>query len=157
MTEVQSPREAQPNDVELLIEMMAEFYAEASYPLNRVHARQAFEGLLNNSALGSVWILQKGAEAAGYLVLTLTYSMEYGGLAAFIDDLYVRPEHRGQGIGYRGMEAIRQHAAGLGVRAIHLEVGADNARAQSLYRKAGFVPTGRQLLTLQLASPTHLL
>ena len=42
-----------------------------------------------------------------------------------------------------------------GVRALHLEVAHDNDPAQGVYRRAGFASTDRQLLTLQLASPTH--
>jgi hypothetical protein len=36
-----------------------------------------------------------------------------------------------------------------------VDVGPDNAAAQSVYRRAGFADTNRQLLMLPLASPTH--
>jgi ribosomal protein S18 acetylase RimI-like enzyme len=77
--------------------------------------------------------------------------MEYGGLDAFVDDLYVRPDYRGQGIGTQALEEARTFSVASGVRAIHLEVGHDNAAAKALYRKVGFEDTGRQLLTLRLA------
>ncbi len=38
---------------------------------------------------------------------------------------------------------------------MHLEVGRDSSAAQTVYRRMGFVNTDRQLLTLQLADPTH--
>jgi ribosomal protein S18 acetylase RimI-like enzyme len=50
---------------------------------------------------------------------------------------------------------VRSAALSLGVRALHLEVGRDNSAAQALYRRAGFEDSGRQLLTLRLADPTH--
>jgi GNAT superfamily N-acetyltransferase len=149
-------REAAPADADLLVEMMAEFYAEASYPLNRRRARAAFDELLRNPALGRIWILREHDVDAGYLVLTLAYSMEYGGLSAFIDDFYVRSDHRGRGLGQVTLALVRDFALALGVRALHLEVGPDNHAAQAVYRKAGFAANDRQLLTLQLESPVHL-
>lgn len=148
-------KEAAAEDCDLLVSLMAEFYAESGYLLNRERARVAFDHLLRNPGAGRVWILRHASEDAGYIVLTLGYSMEYGGTDAFVDDLYVRSGHRGRGLGRMALNAVRQASELLGVRAIHLEVGRDNHAAQSLYRKAGFVDNDRQLLTLRLAEPTH--
>jgi ribosomal protein S18 acetylase RimI-like enzyme len=81
--------------------------------------------------------------------------MEYGGRDAFIDDLFIRPAFRGKGLGRSALAEVRSAALSLGVRALHLEVGRDNSAAQALYRRAGFEDSGRQLLTLRLADPTH--
>jgi ribosomal protein S18 acetylase RimI-like enzyme len=138
-------------DIERLLALMAEFYAESGYHLDIARAAVAFEALLSEERLGRVWLLEAGPVAAGYLVLTLGFSMEYGGLDAFVDDLYVRPQHRGKGLGTRVLEEVRAYCAASGVRALHLEVGHENAVAKALYRKAGFEETNRQLLTLRLA------
>ena len=37
-----------------------------------------------------------------------------------------------------------------------VEVGYENAAAQSVYRRIGFEKTDRQLMTLRLADPTHM-
>lgn len=148
-------REALPGELDLLVTLMSGFYAEAGYPLDARRARSAFEELLRNPAYGRTFLVALNGEDAGYIVLTLTYSMEYGGLAAFIDDFYLRPAFRGRGVGSAVLAAVRDHAVGLGVRAIHLEVGRDNAPAQAVYRKAGFADNDRQLLTLRLAAATH--
>lgn len=144
-------RQAELRDTDLLVELMAEFYAESGYPLNREEARTAFDRLLRNPSLGRVWILCDASTDVGYLVLTLGYSMEYGGLSAFIDDFFVRAPYRGRGTGRSALAAVRRFAEDLGVRAIHLEVARDNDPAQALYRKAGFTGNDRQLLTLSLS------
>jgi GNAT superfamily N-acetyltransferase len=40
----------------------------------------------------------------GYIVLAFGFSFETGGRNAFIDELYVAPEHRGKGIARRARE-----------------------------------------------------
>jgi len=148
-------REATPDDIGLLVQMMTEFYAEAGYPLDATRASAAFSDLQRSPMLGRAFLIRAFEVDVGYIVLTLTFSMEYGGLTACVDDFYIRASDRGQGAGGAAMHQMRQIAESLGVRAIHLEVGRDNDVAQAVYRKAGFVDNDRQLLTLTLASRTH--
>lgn len=144
------------DDVSLLVELMSEFYAEAGYEAERGRAARAFAGLIENEHAGRVWTIEAEFEVVGYVVMTLGYSMEYGGRDAFIDDLFIRPAFRARGYGKAALDEVRAAAVKLGVRALHLEVGRDNESAQALYRRAGFVDTDRQLLTLRLADPTHI-
>lgn len=149
-------RAATSSDCALLVDLMSEFYAESGYPLNRRRAEVAFSELLADPVLGQVWLIQAEPGPVGYVVLTLGYSMEYGGRDAFVDDLFIRVPFRGRGLGKLALTEVRDACAKRGVRALHLEVGRDNTAAQSLYRQTGFVDTDRQLLTLRLADPTHL-
>ena len=146
---------ASPDDIPQLIALMAEFYAEANYQLNRVRAAEAFAALLADERLGHVWLIEKDSEAVGHLVVTLCFSMEYGGLIAFVDDLFVRRPFRRAGLGAAALEEVRAFCVSRGVRAMLVETGDDNVAAQAAYRRAGFVPTDRLHLTLRLADPTH--
>jgi GNAT superfamily N-acetyltransferase len=148
-------RQATPQDVERLVDLMAEFYGESDYPLNRKRAADAFNTLLSDERLGRVWIVEADSENVGYIVLTLGYSMEYGGRDAYVDDLFVRRSFRNAGLGTAALEEVRKFCQRIGVRALHLELARDNHPAQVVYRRAGFVDTDRQLLTLELAEPTH--
>ena len=49
--------------------------------------------------------------AVGYLVLTLGYSLEYGGRDAFIDEVYIRSSYRGRGIGTAALTFRRNSVA----------------------------------------------
>jgi ribosomal protein S18 acetylase RimI-like enzyme len=149
-------RKASLEDVPRLVALMAEFYAEAAFPLNDARATEAFAALLVDDRFGHVWLIQAGSQDVGYVVLTLSHSMEYGGASAFIDDLFVQPAFRNAGLGTAALTEVRGFCIERGIRAIHLEVGRDNAHAQAVYRRAGFVGTDRQLLTLRLADPTHI-
>lgn len=148
-------RRASRDDVAVLVELMREFYAEAAFPLNEERATEAFRALLADDRNGEAWLAQSDGQDVAYMVLTFTFSMEYGGPAAFIDDLFVRPAFRNAGLGGALVSHARDRCVARGARAVHLEVGQENAVAQHLYRKAGFLGTDRRLLTLQLQVPTH--
>ncbi len=140
-------RLADEADGDTLIAMMREFYAIDAYPFDEGAARRALEGLLRDPALGRVWLIHDGAEAIGYVVLTFGYSLEFHGRDAFIDELFVRPSHRGRGVGTRAMRLVEEACRDLGVHALHLEVERANAVAQRLYRTFGFQDHARYLMT----------
>lgn len=148
-------RQATPADRDLLVAMMAEFYAEAGYPVDRERAMRVFGDLLEDDRLGHAWILGADDEPAGYVAVTFGYSIEYGGRDAFLDDLYLRPAFRGRGLGRMAVQVAREYCESRAVRAMHLEVDRANATAQRLYRSAGFADPDRQLLTLRLRAPLH--
>ena len=100
-------KRAFPNDVQQLVTMMDEFYAESGYPLNHQRATEAFATLLADGRRGYVWFVQAHGQNVGYLVLTLGYSMEYGGPIAIIDDLFVKPAFRGRGL-FRNLNKTRR-------------------------------------------------
>ena len=66
--------------------------------------------------------------AAGYIVVTFVFAMEYSGMAAVVDDFYVRPEARGQGLGKAALAEVRRACLELGARAVRVEVGVEQPR-----------------------------
>ncbi|GJG86297.1 hypothetical protein tb265_14780 [Gemmatimonadetes bacterium T265] len=148
-------RPAAAADVPALVALMTAFYAEADFPLPAGPAARAFAALLADARLGGAWIAEADGEAVGHAVLTVGFSMEYGGLRGFVDDLYVRPAARGRGAGAVLLAAVRASAAARGVRALHVEVGPDNHTARRLYARAGYADSGHLFLSLPLAAPVH--
>ena len=148
-------RKASQKDIPRLVALMAEFYTEGGYALNRRRAAETFAALLADDGLGHVWIIEADSQDVGHVVVTLCFSMEYGGLIAFVDDLFVQASFRRAGLGTAALTAVRDFCASRGVRAMFVETGRDNVAAQAVYRRTGFVDTDRQLLALKLADPTH--
>ncbi len=147
-------RNATLDDIPVLVDLMQEFYAEADYPLDRHWAAASFLALLQNDSLGGIWIVSHNFEPAGYVVLTIRFSMEYGGLDAFIDDLFIRSAYRRRGLGRVALNALFAECERRKVLAVHVEVGQDNVAAQALYRSYGLGPytDGRQMLTVRLGN-----
>ena len=141
------------SDADTILGFMRELYAmDGTTPLEEEKARRALLGIVRDPALGRVWVIQDGAEAIGYVILTLGYSLEYGGRDGFIDELFIAEAHRGRGVGREAMRFLDGICRELGVRALHLEVERANTAAQRLYRKFGFSDHDRYLLTKWIES-----
>lgn len=146
-------RVATLSDVDVLVRLMRQFYAEANFRLHEEGAFRAFEALLDDSRLGQVWMIEDDGHPAGFVVLTVSFSMEYGGLRGFVDDFYVAPQYRRRGLGHAALEEVKRACRRRGVRALLVETGPGNEAALSAYRSVGFEDSGRSLLTLRLAEP----
>lgn len=135
------------SEVDSLLAMMREFYAHERLPFDEAIARRALDGLIHHDAFGRVWLVELDGETAGYVVLTLGYSLEFHGRDAFVDELFIKPLHRGRGVGTESLRFVETQCRALGVAALHLEVDHENFKAQSVYRQFGFADQGRYLMT----------
>jgi putative acetyltransferase len=81
------------------------------------------------------------ARVAGQLIGcgALIRHPDYGELKRF----YVREAFRGKGLGRKLLDAVVQHAHGLGCRVLRLETGVRQPAAIALYRSAGFCEAAR--------------
>jgi GNAT superfamily N-acetyltransferase len=129
---------AGPEHAELLVETMREFYAFEHLAWDEEAARQALDTLLGDASLGEVWVIRRGGVPAGYFVLTVGFSLEFRGRYLLLDELYVREEHRGSGIGRLAMGQAEEACRARGIGALRLEVERKNTGARAFYRTAGF-------------------
>jgi ribosomal protein S18 acetylase RimI-like enzyme len=138
-------------DGELLVCLARAFHLEDGHPLDNP-GEAALLQVTRGEPFARAWIIREDDQPIGYLILTLGYSVEYGGRDGFIDDLYLVPAARGRGVGGALLEFALASAAALGIRTLHLEVEAENEPATRLYRSAGFEETGRRLMRVHLRS-----
>ena len=108
--------------------------------------RAAIAPLLDGIPHGAVYLVGPARSPIGYVVVTFGWSIEFGGLDAMIDEIYVRPAVRGRGIATEVLTALPKALAGAGLKALHLEVGTANDSALRLYARAGFRPRENTLL-----------
>jgi ribosomal protein S18 acetylase RimI-like enzyme len=140
-----------------LVELMSDLYAESSYPLDRSWAASSFRQLLRDTTRGAIWIGRPIDQIAGYVVLVFKHSMEHGGLAGVIDDLYVSPNHRGQRLGSALVRAAIDYCRALSAVALEVEVGASNVAAVKLYESCGLCTDGddRRHLSTRINDGRH--
>ncbi len=75
------------NEIPVVYRLMEDYYSEGKSPRYPKKHRWAVEKLVENPAIGRLWLVMVGHDVVGYLVLTLGYSLEMGGLDAFLDDI----------------------------------------------------------------------
>ncbi|UFP92917.1 GNAT family N-acetyltransferase [Gloeobacter morelensis] len=134
----------------MLLTLVEEFCIADQHPFDATAIETALIELLTNPVMGSVWLISNDQHILGYALLTLGFSLEYRGKDAFVDELYIRPAYRRQGIGTKTLKFLETFCRNLGVRALHLEVEKGNHEAQTLYRKAGYEDQGRILLNKRI-------
>lgn len=147
---------AEESDIDLLLELMREFYEYDRIPYDRAIARAALDGIINDGNQGSVWLIGASGETVGYAALTFGYSLEYHGRDAFLDELFIREPHRRKGIGKQVLKFVEKNCSELGIRGLHLVVERKNTNAQNFYRAFGFQTQDRYLMTRWIAQePTE--
>ena len=143
-------RQAGPEDAPALLDLMRPFYETERLPFDPERTPAALRTLLANPILGQAWLIEADGAAAGYFVLAFVFVLEFGGRCAFVDELFVRPERRGSGLGTAALQQAAAVAAVLGLCALRLEMDHANPGAERLYRRAGFARHERFILTKQL-------
>ncbi|QMV43256.1 ribosomal protein S18-alanine N-acetyltransferase [Cohnella cholangitidis] len=97
---------------------------------------EAFRNELTNNLFAKYMIMESDNDIIGY-----------GGMWLIIDEAHVtniavRTQFQGKGYGRSLLTEMMKTAYFLGARRMTLEVRVSNERAQSLYRKMGFSPSG---------------
>ncbi|HDQ44489.1 MAG TPA: GNAT family N-acetyltransferase [bacterium] len=99
--------------------------------------KKTISALADRPGTEDIFLFRNFAEPIGYAILIDYWSNEYGGPIVFIDEFYVKPPSRGQGVGSRFLEFfIRSHRNR--VKALQLEVSGGNKKAIGFYRRNGF-------------------
>lgn len=98
---------------------------------------------------GSILVFEREESLIGYCILIPLWSNTYGGVLLVIDELYVAPIQREQGIAEDFITLLKKVAPRDCV-AIRLEVSRAGRKAMSAWRKLGFAESGRATLTLKV-------
>ncbi|MBU2962146.1 GNAT family N-acetyltransferase [Citreicella sp. C3M06] len=142
---------ADPSDLQKLAAMVLSFHAERGYGSDQAHVEGALTPILDGMPHGAIWLIGPRKAPVGYVMVSFGWSLEYGGLDAIVDEIYVRPAVRRRGM---GGDALHQLSVGLreaGVCAMHLEVDRSDDRAQQFYRRNRFkMRDGYALMTREL-------
>lgn len=144
---------ADPPDAALLLTLNQALFAEDGLTAFALADRQrAIEMLLDEPGRwGEVWLIRDGETVVGYTILTWGFTVELGGPFILIDELYLRPSHRGRGWGSTTLAFIGERARFHRGVALQLEVERHNTQARALYERNGFQPHAtRTTLELRL-------
>ena len=133
-------------DIEIITQMMQDFYAIDNYPMDVEVAKNLFQEFITNEHLGKSWLIYSENEIVGYIILTFIFSFEYGGKIAFLDELFIKETARGKGFGKEAIQFIQQEVPKLSLKLLYLEVEPHNENAQKLYLAHDFELHNRKLM-----------
>ena len=121
-----------------VIDMMRVFYASDAVMTNGSEEifQNATEACVSDSPYAEGYVFQDGTEICGYAMIAKSFSTEFGKPCIWIEDIYVKPPYRSQGIGRRFLDTLFDTYKSRVV--YRLEAETDNRVAVALYRKCGF-------------------
>jgi ribosomal protein S18 acetylase RimI-like enzyme len=143
-------------DVPQIIALMEEYWRiEGIAGFERARAAALLRHLLSQPHLGTVWAAREHGRVAGYLIAVLVFSFEYQGLVAEIDELFVSPQVRRDGIGTALLEVAEASLTARGCTCVQLQLSAGNDAARVFYHRRGYgARENYELLDKKLAAPS---
>jgi ribosomal protein S18 acetylase RimI-like enzyme len=132
-------RRAGVEEAEAIGRMLHDFNSEYDdYTPGPEAMRKRIRELLES---GDVLVLLGGAGPDGLALLRFRPSLWSESLDCYLEELYVRPEKRGQGLGQALMEAAMETAREEGAGYMDLGTADTDTAARGLYEKLGFSRT----------------
>ena len=127
-------REIKSDDKIDFIKMCMDFYntdgVDHSIPVSNME--KTFNLLMEGLDFAKAYVCEKNNKTVGYILLALTYSNEAGGMVVWLDEIYVKPEFRSQGIGSELIDFVIDKYKDNAAR-FRLEITESNMGAKKLY------------------------
>ena len=129
-------RVAGPDDVDVVARLLCDFrdHEGRHWPPHHLMLR-GVERLIGRD---DGEFLLGGDPPAGIVQLRYRYGVWWDALDCCVEDVFVREEARGTGLGRALVAFAIERARERGCRRLELDTGEDNAPAQGLYRSLGF-------------------
>src|SRR5688572_4633018 len=115
-------RPATPADLDEVTELLAAQLHEHDIPIARADLEYAADGILRVPERGFVLLALRQGSAVGVACVSYSWTVERGGMVAWLDELYVRPAQREHGIGNEMLAEVIATAGAAGCLTVELEV-----------------------------------
>ena len=130
-------RNISQEDREIVIDMMRRFYNSPALITNG--SEEIFASNVDNCLCKSPYlegyVFTVEDKVVGYGMLAKSFSTEFGSECIWIEDIYLEEEYRGQGIGSKFIQYVKDTYPN---KVLRLEAESDNAKAIATYEKNGF-------------------
>ena len=130
---------ARREDLPELVALLGILFAqESEFTPDDAKQARALEKILSDESVGRVYVARDAGQVVAMATLLYTVSTAEGGMAALLEDVIVRPGHRGRGIGSALLGHVLAEARRQGALRVTLLTDGQNDRAKALYAKLGF-------------------
>lgn len=130
-------RKMSRDDKEEVLSMMKTFYSSDAVYTNgsEVIFNSDIDNCINNNPYLEGFIFENNNKIMGYSMIAKSFSTEFGKLCIWLEDLYLKPEYRGNGIIPKFITYIKKQNPESILR---LEVENENTHAVHVYKKSEF-------------------
>lgn len=129
-------------DLPAMADLLEELFTlESDFRPDRAAQLRGLGLILDNPALGRLFVLRVDGKVAGMANALITVSTALGAPVLLLEDVIVSRAHRGQGLGRRLIEHVLAWARQQGLKRVTLLADKDNAPALAFYDKLGFEPS----------------
>ena len=142
-------------DVTDAFEMLTAFLNEDEHYLasSKAYGHRGFHGLndaldlfLEQPELGFVWMAYDDGGVAGICVIGYGISTSMGTVVAKLDDVSVKADRRGKGIGTTLLQQLKEQLKKESVMRIDVAVHVNNPEARRFYEQLGFAALNEERL-----------
>lgn len=131
-------REALPQHSDMLLEFMAEFNREEGISFDPELYRARIDAAFQFPHFVKVWLVIANSSPIGYAILTFTFSFEFSGIQATIDEIYLCSTERRKGLGTLTLELLECEAANSGAKTLWGDISDEKPWLSIFYERAGF-------------------
>ncbi len=132
-------RPSTPQDLEPMVSMVEQYWRfESLDGFDRTAIGTLLRRVMDDPRLGQGWLATVDGAPAGYLLAVYVFSLEFKGLTAEIDELFVAPEYRNLGLGAGLLSVAEAEFRARGCTNVFLQLGRRNDSAREFYRRHGF-------------------
>jgi GNAT superfamily N-acetyltransferase len=132
---------AKSTDIPLLIGMMTQFNKEESIENAIEVMEKTLELSFSNPDHVQTYLAVKNEKVIGYVHVCFSFSFEYQGLEASIDEIYVLSEFRGKGLAKEIVRKVETVIRPKGVVVLRADVSDDKPWLNGFYKTIGFGQT----------------
>ena len=124
------------------------FTQEADFTPNREKQERGLRLIIDSADVGVILAARDGDQVVGMVSLLFTISPAPGGTVCWLEDMVVRPDRRGGGLGSRLLQSAIEYARSNGFSRITLLTDKLNAGAIRFYGRHGFIESEMTALRL---------
>jgi len=130
------------NDIHKLQDLLAEFYHEIEH--DEIPSTELTKLIPDFNSKGIIKIAIYNKEIIGFICFIESYSIYAGGKFGILNELYVKPQFRSQGIGEKLMSYANQVKEIKGWSRLEVSTPEESKwkRTLNFYLKEGFIQTG---------------
>ena len=124
-------------DSEVVVNMMKKFFNSPATITNgseKIFAANV-KNCLDDSICAEGFVFVDGEKIVGYAITARSYSTEFGGECIWLEDIFIKSEYRGRGVGTKFIQHVKKLYPD---KILRLEAEAEDVKLLNFYKRHGF-------------------